>query len=76
MIVSHFSALIISMVFLLTPLSVFSSVDNYERNIKVLDTLIYDIGSSDALKRTFVINRGRNHGTRQELLNNYTTALN
>jgi len=53
-----------------------TQLDNYERNIKVLDTLIYDIGSSDALKRTFVINRGRNHGTRQELLNNYTTALN
>jgi hypothetical protein len=53
-----------------------TQLDNYERNIKVLDTLIYDTGSSDALKRTFVINRGRDKITRQELLNNYITALN
>jgi len=52
-----------------------TQLDNYERNIKVLDTLIYDTGSSDAVKRTFVINRGRDHGNRQKLLNNYTTAL-
>lgn len=52
-----------------------TQLDNFERNIKVLDTLIYDIGSSDALKRTFVINRGRDHGVRQKLLNNYNSAL-
>ena len=53
-----------------------AQLDNYERNIKVLDTLIYDIGSSDAVKRTFVINRSRDHNARQKLLNNYIAALN
>ena len=61
-------------------LSVFSDIyqvqlDNYERNIKVLDTLLYDVGSDDPVKRTFVINRSRDQNRRQELLNNYNQAL-
>lgn len=62
---------------LLTTLSLIyqDQLDNYERNIKVLDTLIYDTGSSDAIKRTFVINRSRDKNARQELLKNYNSAL-
>ncbi len=61
-------------------LAVFSNVyqvqiDNYERNIKVLDTLLYDVRSDDPVKRTFVINRSRDQNRRQELLNNYNQAL-
>lgn len=61
-------------------LSVFSDIyqiqlDNYERNIKVLDTLLVDVKSDDPVKRTFVINRSRDHSRRQELLNNYDQAL-
>ena len=50
-------------------------LDNYERNIKVLDTLLYDVQSDDPVKRTFVINRSRDQNSRQELLNNYNEAL-
>ena len=61
-------------------LSVFSDIyqvqlDNYERNIKVLDTLLQDVQSDDPVKRTFVINRSRDQNSRQELLNNYNEAL-
>ena len=61
-------------------LSVFSDIyqvqlDNYERNIKVLDTLLVDVGSDDPVKRTFVINRSRDQNQRQQLLNNYNEAL-
>lgn len=51
-------------------------LDNYERNINVLDTLIYDSGSSEVIKRTFVINGSRDQNARQELLKNYISALN
>jgi len=50
-------------------------LDNYERNIKVLDTLLHDVQSDDPVKRTFVINRSRDQNSRQELLNNYNEAL-
>ncbi len=50
-------------------------LDDYERNINVLNTLLYDTGSSDAIKRTFVINRSRDKNARQELLKNYNSAL-
>jgi|GEM_PF-2034052 len=61
-------------------LSVFADIyqvqlDNYERNIKVLDTLLYDVQSEDPVKRTFVINRSRDQNGRQKLLNNYNEAL-
>jgi hypothetical protein len=61
-------------------LSVFSDIyqvqlDNYERNIKVLDTLLYDVQSDDPVKRTFVINRSRDQNRRQELLKNYNESL-
>ncbi len=52
-----------------------TQLDDYERNINVLDTLIYDTGSSDAIKRTFVINKSRDKNARQELLKNYNEAL-
>ena len=48
---------------------------NYERNIKVLDTLIEDTQSTDAIKRAFVINRGRDQISRQDFLINYNQAL-
>ena len=50
-------------------------LDNYQRNIKVLDTLLYDVKSDDPVKRTFVINRSRDQNRSQELLNNYNEAL-
>lgn len=50
-------------------------IDDYERNINVLNTLLYDTGSSDAIKRTFVINQSRDKMARQELLKNYNSAL-
>ncbi len=50
-------------------------LDNYERNIKLLDTLLQDNESRDALKRSFVIDRSKNRDRRQELLNNYNQAL-
>ncbi len=61
-------------------LSVFSDIyqvqlDNYERNIKVLDTLLYDVQSEDPVKRTFVMNRSRDQNSRQQLLKNYNEAL-
>ncbi len=52
-----------------------TQLDDYERNINVLNTLLYDTGSSDAIKRTFVINRSRDKNARQELLKNYNQAL-
>lgn len=63
-----------------TLLGVFSDIyqvqlDNYERNIKLLDTLLYDTHSRDAVKRTFVINRSKDQDRRQALLNNYNEAL-
>lgn len=62
-------------------LNVFSDIyqvqlDNYRRNIKVLDALLYETESRDAVKRTFVINRKRDLDGRQELLNNYNESLN
>lgn len=51
-------------------------LDNYKRNIKVLDTLLYNTESTDAVKRTFVINRSKDLEGRQELLNNYNVSLN
>ncbi len=61
-------------------LDVFSDIyqvqlDNYERNIKLLDTMLYDTKTRDAVKRTFVINRSKDQDRRQELLNNYNEAL-
>lgn len=50
-------------------------LDNYERNIKLLDTLLYDTESNDPVKRAFVINGGKDHDNRQELLDNYNEAL-
>jgi len=50
-------------------------LDNYQRNIKLLDTLLYDTESNDPVKRTFVINGGKDHDSRQELLDNYNEAL-
>ncbi len=50
-------------------------LDNYERNIKLLDTLLYDTESRDVVKRTFVINRGKDLDSRQKLLDNYNQAL-
>ena len=50
-------------------------LDDYERNINVLNTLLHDTGSSDAIKRTFVINNSRDKNARQELLKNYNSAL-
>ena len=50
-------------------------LDDYERNISVLNTLLHDTGSSDAIKRTFVINKSRDRNARQELLKNYNSAL-
>lgn len=52
-----------------------AQLDDYERNINVLNTLLYDTGSSDAIKRTFVINKSRDKNARQELLKNYNSAL-
>ncbi len=62
-------------------LNVFSHIyqvqlDNYGRNIKLLDTLLYETESRDAVKRTFVINRSKDLDRRQELLNNYNESLN
>jgi hypothetical protein len=61
-------------------LDIFSDVyqvqlDNYERNIKLLDTLLQDSESRDTLKRSFVINKSKDHDSSQELLNNYKEAL-
>ncbi|MEM7007899.1 MAG: hypothetical protein AAF462_02065 [Thermodesulfobacteriota bacterium] len=50
-------------------------LDDYERNITVLDRVIEDTGSSDVIKRTFVINNSRDKDSRQELLKNYNQAL-
>lgn len=61
-------------------LEVFSDIyqvqlDNYERNIRVLDTLLVDVRSDDPVKRTFVMNRSRDQNGRQQLLDNYNEAL-
>jgi hypothetical protein len=61
-------------------LDIFSDVyqvqlDNYERNLKLLDTLLQDSGSRDTLKRSFIIDKSKDHDRRQELLNNYKEAL-
>ena len=61
-------------------LTVFSEIyqvqlDNLERNVKVLDTLLYDMQSDDPLKRTFVMNLSREHNRRQQVLNNYNESL-
>jgi hypothetical protein len=50
-------------------------LDNYDRNIKLLDTLLQDSASRDTLKRSFVIDKSKDHDRRQELLNNYNAAL-
>lgn len=50
-------------------------LDNYERNIKLLDTLLHDTGTRDVVKRTFVINRSKERDGRQALLNNYNETL-
>lgn len=50
-------------------------LDNYERNIKLLDTLLQGSVSRDTLKRSFVIDKSKDHDRRQELLNNYNAAL-
>lgn len=50
-------------------------LDNYERNIKLLDTMLHDAHSRDAVKRTFVIDRSKDRDRRQALLDNYNEAL-
>ncbi|MEQ9618675.1 MAG: hypothetical protein RIG61_05840 [Deltaproteobacteria bacterium] len=62
-------------------LNVFSDIyqvqlDNYGRNIKLLDTLLYETESRDAVKRTFVINQSKSLDRKQELLSNYNDSLN
>ncbi|MEW6143793.1 MAG: hypothetical protein AB1598_02130 [Thermodesulfobacteriota bacterium] len=50
-------------------------LDNYERNIKLLDTLLKDSESRDALKRSFVIDRSKELDRRRAMLENYDQAL-
>ncbi|HSC34546.1 MAG TPA: hypothetical protein VLG45_04665 [Thermodesulfobacteriota bacterium] len=50
-------------------------LDNYERNIKLLDTLLEDSESRDALKRSFVIDRSKELDRRRAMLENYDQAL-
>jgi len=50
-------------------------LDNYERNIKLLDTLLKDSESRDALKRSFVIDRSKELDRRRAMLDNYDQAL-
>lgn len=50
-------------------------LDNYERNIKLLDTLLEDSESRDALKRSFVIDRSKELDRRRAMLDNYDQAL-
>ncbi len=50
-------------------------IDNYERNIKLLDTLLEDSQSRDALKRSFVIDRSKELDRRRAMLENYDQAL-
>jgi len=50
-------------------------LDNYERNIKLLDTLLKDSESRDILKRSFVMDRTKELDRRQAMLDNYNQAL-
>jgi hypothetical protein len=52
-----------------------SQIDDYERNIKLLDTLLKDSESRDALKRSFVIDRSKELDRRRAMLDNYDQAL-
>ena len=51
-------------------------LDDYERNIKLLDTLLKDSESRDSLRRSFVIDRSKDIDRRQAMLDNYDQALN
>ena len=50
-------------------------LDNYKRNIKLLDTMLKDSESRDALKRSFVIDKSKELDRRQSMLDNYDQAL-
>ena len=50
-------------------------LDNYDRNIKLLDTLLKDSESRDILKRSFVMDKTKALDRRQAMLNNYKQAL-
>lgn len=50
-------------------------LDNYERNIKLLNTLLKDSESRDILKRSFVMDRTKELDRRQAMLDNYNQAL-
>ncbi len=50
-------------------------LDNYKRNIKLLDTMLKDSESRDALKRSFVIDKSKELDRRQGMLDNYDQAL-
>lgn len=50
-------------------------LDNYERNIKLLNTLLKDSESRDILKRSFVMDRTKELDKRQAMLDNYNQAL-
>jgi hypothetical protein len=50
-------------------------LDNYDRNIKLLDTLLKDSESRDILKRSFVMDKTKALDKRQAMLNNYKQAL-
>jgi hypothetical protein len=52
-----------------------TQIDDYERNIKLLDTLLKDSESRDALKRSFVIDRSKELDRRRAMLDNYDQAL-
>ncbi|HKQ32357.1 MAG TPA: hypothetical protein VJV40_04065, partial [Thermodesulfobacteriota bacterium] len=50
-------------------------LDNYGRNIQLLDTLLKDSESRDILKRSFVMDKTKALDKRQAMLNNYKQAL-
>ena len=50
-------------------------LDNYKGNIKLLDTMLKDSESRDALKRSFVIDKSKELDRRQGMLDNYDQAL-
>lgn len=50
-------------------------LDNYGRNIRLLDTMLKDSGSRDILKRSFVMDKTKELDRRQAMLDNYNQAL-